>query len=125
MSQVDVECVQCGSNEYRIVDERIGEVMCPYCRNKWIVPAIAQRTTELPIIITVTKDIRETIINKTSDSDTTNKASAPDKTNKAPASTDSDKASGSTDSDKSCIGCLAIIIVVICLFASLAKLLGG
>ena len=46
MSQVIIECVQCGSNEYILTNECTGEVMCPYCRAQWVVPALAQKLKE-------------------------------------------------------------------------------
>ena len=42
MNEIIVECKQCGSNEYLLVSEQTGEVRCPYCRNNWIEPKIAQ-----------------------------------------------------------------------------------
>jgi uncharacterized Zn finger protein (UPF0148 family) len=41
---IEVTCSQCGAGEYQVVDVRTGEVMCKYCRNKWIVPALAHKT---------------------------------------------------------------------------------
>jgi len=42
MPQVYIECSRCKSTDYRVINERTGEVMCSYCRNKWIVRALAQ-----------------------------------------------------------------------------------
>jgi uncharacterized Zn finger protein (UPF0148 family) len=44
MTAIEVSCSQCGAEEYRLVDARTGEVICPYCRNRWIVPELIQKT---------------------------------------------------------------------------------
>ena len=44
MPQVEVSCSKCGSGEYRLIDARSGEVVCPYCRNQYIVPELVQKT---------------------------------------------------------------------------------
>lgn len=44
MTQIDVSCSQCGSGEYQLLDASTGEVVCPYCRNKWIVPELRQKS---------------------------------------------------------------------------------
>jgi uncharacterized Zn finger protein (UPF0148 family) len=44
MSAIEVSCSQCGSGEYRLADERTGEVVCEYCRNRWIVPALIKKS---------------------------------------------------------------------------------
>jgi uncharacterized Zn finger protein (UPF0148 family) len=44
MAAIEVSCSQCGSGEYRVVDERTGEVTCLYCRNRWIVPELEQKS---------------------------------------------------------------------------------
>ena len=44
MTKVDIECVQCGSNEYQLLDPKTGEVLCPYCRNRWIVLELVRKT---------------------------------------------------------------------------------
>jgi len=42
MPQIEIDCPKCKSGEYRLTNERTGEVMCPYCRNQWLVPELAQ-----------------------------------------------------------------------------------
>ena len=44
MPAIEINCSQCGSEEYRIVDSRTGEVACNYCRNRWIIPELAQKS---------------------------------------------------------------------------------
>ena len=44
MPQVDVRCSQCRSGEYELLDDRTGEVICRYCRNKWVVPELIHKT---------------------------------------------------------------------------------
>ncbi|MDR1013412.1 MAG: hypothetical protein LBL86_00290 [Coriobacteriales bacterium] len=44
MTAIEVSCSQCGANEYRLVDERTGEVACQYCRSQWVVPELARKT---------------------------------------------------------------------------------
>ncbi|MDR0346764.1 MAG: hypothetical protein LBH56_00085 [Coriobacteriales bacterium] len=44
MAAIEVSCSQCGSGEYRLVDERTGEVVCQYCRNQWVVPELARKS---------------------------------------------------------------------------------
>jgi uncharacterized Zn finger protein (UPF0148 family) len=44
MAAIEISCLQCGSNEYRVVDERTGEVACQYCRSQWIVPELARKS---------------------------------------------------------------------------------
>jgi len=40
MTTIRIECAQCGSDEYQVLDAQTGLVMCPYCRSQWIVPAL-------------------------------------------------------------------------------------
>lgn len=44
MAQVEVVCSKCGAGEYRVIDAKKGEVMCPFCHNKWVVSELAQKT---------------------------------------------------------------------------------
>jgi uncharacterized Zn finger protein (UPF0148 family) len=44
MTAIEISCSQCGSNEYRLVNARTGEVVCQYCRNQWIVPELVQKS---------------------------------------------------------------------------------
>lgn len=44
MATVDVQCSQCGSGEYQLLDAKTGEVVCRYCRNKWIVPELVVKS---------------------------------------------------------------------------------
>jgi hypothetical protein len=39
-----VSCSQCGSGEYQLVDEHTGEIVCCYCRNRWVVQELAKKT---------------------------------------------------------------------------------
>jgi len=39
MAKTDIKCSKCGSFEYRLVDAKSGEVVCNFCRNRWIEPA--------------------------------------------------------------------------------------
>lgn len=39
-----IECSECGSHAYQLLDEKTGEVICLYCRSKWIVPSLIQKT---------------------------------------------------------------------------------
>jgi uncharacterized Zn finger protein (UPF0148 family) len=41
---IEISCSQCGSNEYRLIDERTGEIACQYCRSQWIVPELARKS---------------------------------------------------------------------------------
>jgi len=40
----EIRCEQCGADDYRLLDETTGEVMCSFCRNRWIVPELAKKT---------------------------------------------------------------------------------
>lgn len=44
METSGIECSQCGSHDYQLLDVKTGEVMCPFCRNRWIVPSLIQKT---------------------------------------------------------------------------------
>ena len=44
MPQVDIRCSQCMSNDYELVNEKTGLVVCRYCRNQWIVPELIQNS---------------------------------------------------------------------------------
>jgi uncharacterized Zn finger protein (UPF0148 family) len=44
MAAIEISCSQCGSNEYRLIDERTGEIACLYCRGQWVVPELARKS---------------------------------------------------------------------------------
>ncbi|MCL1847328.1 MAG: hypothetical protein FWF91_05115 [Coriobacteriia bacterium] len=44
MPQIDIHCSQCRSGEYELLDAKTGEVVCRFCRNKWIVPELIQKS---------------------------------------------------------------------------------
>jgi uncharacterized Zn finger protein (UPF0148 family) len=44
MATVEVQCSQCGSGEYQLLDAKTGEVICRYCRNKWVVPELVVKS---------------------------------------------------------------------------------
>ena len=44
MTNVHIECSQCGSDDYKLMDPKTGEVQCPFCRKRWIVVELIQKT---------------------------------------------------------------------------------
>ena len=44
MAATKIECSQCGSHDYQLLDSSTGEVMCPFCRSHWTVPSLIQKT---------------------------------------------------------------------------------
>ncbi len=44
MASVEIECPQCKANTYRLLDAKTGEVICDFCRSKWIVPSLIQKS---------------------------------------------------------------------------------
>jgi uncharacterized Zn finger protein (UPF0148 family) len=68
MAAIEVSCSQCGSGEYRLIDARTGEVMCLYCRNRWIIPELVQKTETEKYLIEQAKQPRVTYDN-TSETD--------------------------------------------------------
>ena len=44
MAIVDIECNQCGSNEYQLLDPKTGEIQCLFCRKRWLVKDFVQKT---------------------------------------------------------------------------------
>ena len=41
---IETVCSRCGAEEYRLLDPKTGEVVCSYCRNRWIMPALIHQT---------------------------------------------------------------------------------
>ncbi|MCL2756480.1 MAG: hypothetical protein FWD43_00135 [Coriobacteriia bacterium] len=69
MAMIDIKCAQCGSGEYRLLDPKTGEVVCPFCRNQWIVPALIQKTATEKFLEEQAKQPRVTVVssNETDD----------------------------------------------------------
>ncbi|MCL1797569.1 MAG: hypothetical protein FWG24_04580 [Eggerthellaceae bacterium] len=44
MSQTDIKCPRCGAGQYNLTDSKTGEVICQFCRNKWIVQELIEKT---------------------------------------------------------------------------------
>jgi uncharacterized Zn finger protein (UPF0148 family) len=44
MAKIETGCSKCGSEDYDLLNPRTGEVLCGYCRNRWIIPALVQQT---------------------------------------------------------------------------------
>jgi len=44
MSAIEIGCKKCGSEDFNLVDPKTGEMLCSYCRNRWIEPSFIQRT---------------------------------------------------------------------------------
>ncbi len=40
MAPQEINCSQCGASEYQIVDQTTAEVICLFCRNRWVVPSL-------------------------------------------------------------------------------------
>ncbi|MDR2036139.1 MAG: hypothetical protein LBP91_05680 [Coriobacteriales bacterium] len=43
MSAIETKCARCGSEEYRLLDAKTGEVRCLFCQNRWIIPELVQK----------------------------------------------------------------------------------
>ena len=41
---IETGCKKCGSEDYQLLDARTGEVLCSYCRNRWVEPLFIQKT---------------------------------------------------------------------------------
>lgn len=68
MTSVEIECSQCGSGEYRLLDARTGEVACPYCRNRWIVPELIYKNETEKFLAEQAKRPK-VIVNNTTETD--------------------------------------------------------
>ena len=68
MPTSSIECSQCGSHDYNLLSSKTGEVMCPYCRNKWIVPSLIQKT-ETEKYLELQAQQPKVVIDNTSDTD--------------------------------------------------------
>ena len=44
MASIETGCTRCGAEEYELLDSRTGEVRCKFCRNRWIIPSLIQKT---------------------------------------------------------------------------------
>jgi len=44
MEAIELGCKRCGSEDFELLDAKTGEVICRYCRNRWIEPSLIQRT---------------------------------------------------------------------------------
>jgi len=44
MATVEIQCSRCGADDYTLLDPKTGEVICTYCRNRWIISELAQKT---------------------------------------------------------------------------------
>jgi DNA-directed RNA polymerase subunit RPC12/RpoP len=44
MAGIEIKCGSCGADDYQLLDANTGEVLCSYCRNKWIVPELIHKT---------------------------------------------------------------------------------
>jgi len=44
MEAFEIGCRRCGSEDFELLDAKTGEMLCKYCRNRWIEPALIQKT---------------------------------------------------------------------------------
>ena len=44
MSAIEIGCKKCGSEDFSLVNPSTGEMLCSFCRNRWIEPSLIQRT---------------------------------------------------------------------------------
>ncbi|MCL1891552.1 MAG: hypothetical protein FWG00_06065 [Coriobacteriia bacterium] len=44
MTESNVTCSKCGSSDYKLLDAKTGEVMCNFCRNKWLIKDLVSKT---------------------------------------------------------------------------------
>ncbi|MCL2530279.1 MAG: hypothetical protein FWE41_08160 [Coriobacteriia bacterium] len=44
MQAIEIGCKRCGSEEFRLLNVKTGEVICSYCRNRWIEPSLIEQT---------------------------------------------------------------------------------
>jgi len=65
MTSVHIECTQCGSEDYQLLDPKTGEVQCRYCRKRWIVLELVQKTQTEKYLIEQAKQPRVIMDNTT------------------------------------------------------------
>ncbi|MDR0349984.1 MAG: hypothetical protein LBH64_00330 [Coriobacteriales bacterium] len=65
MTAIEVSCSRCGGEEYRLIDASTGEVVCLYCRNRWIIPELIQKTETEKYLVEQAKQPRITYDNTT------------------------------------------------------------
>ena len=68
MTIIETECSRCGGEEYELLNPKTGEVLCPYCRNRWIIPALVQKTETEKFLEEQAKQPR-VVIDNTSETD--------------------------------------------------------
>jgi len=51
MAQLEIDCPKCRSGEYILVNERTGEVRCPFCRNQWVVMELSSNRNNTSTVI--------------------------------------------------------------------------
>ena len=44
MKAIEIGCKKCGSGEFLLLDPKTGDMLCKYCRNRWVEPSLIQRT---------------------------------------------------------------------------------
>jgi len=44
MQAIELGCKKCGSEDFELLDAKTGEVLCNYCRNRWIEPSLIRQT---------------------------------------------------------------------------------
>ena len=44
MTQKTIECSGCGAEDYKLLNPTTGEVECRFCRRKWTVPELVQKS---------------------------------------------------------------------------------
>jgi len=65
MQAIEIGCSKCGSEDFRLLDQKTGEVICQHCRNRWIEPALIKKTETEKLIEEQAKRPRVVIDNTT------------------------------------------------------------
>ncbi|MCL2806751.1 MAG: hypothetical protein FWD27_01090 [Coriobacteriia bacterium] len=65
MEAIQTGCKRCGSEEFELMNPKTGEVICAYCRNRWIETALIQRTETEKFLAEQAKRPQVTVDNST------------------------------------------------------------
>jgi len=44
VKSIEIGCSKCGSEDFQLLDPKTGEMLCKYCRNRWVEPSLIQKT---------------------------------------------------------------------------------